>query len=198
MPEGKFRRAFSFAPTLLSANGRQKLEESEERLRTFIDSTKDMVFLKDDQFVSSSQTRPARICWAFARMTFWGKPILTFVPGESAVAGEARPYLEALATENGIIEAEDNFNGRIMKATKFRIDLGNGQVGLATVIRDVTEQRVAEEAVRERSGAFRTLSIVEGADLRHGCGGPKVVVWNKRARSRPWVSRRAHGRQGQL
>jgi len=104
--------------------------------------------LKDDQLRFIVANKTGQELLGLREEDILGKTDFDFVPGESAKRWR-KTDLEALATESGIIEAEDNFNGRTMRVTKFRIDLGNGRAGLATVVRDVTEQRAAEEAIRE-------------------------------------------------
>ena len=150
-----------------------RLKQSEERLRTFIDSTKDLVFLKDDQLRFIVANKAGQDLLGLREEEILGKTDFDFVPGESAKRWR-KTDLEALATENGIIEAEDTFNGRIMKATKFRIDLGNDRFGIASVVRDVTEQRAAEESVHRSEQRLRTfidsskeLIFLKDADFRY-------------------------------
>ena len=102
------------------------------------------------------------------------------MPRESARRWR-RTDLEALAAENAIIESEDIFNGRMLRATKFRIDLGNGNAGLATVIRDVTEQRAAEEALRASELRYRELADNMPAGIYEATFDGKVIYANKTA-----------------
>jgi PAS domain S-box-containing protein len=154
-------------------NAEEARKLTEERLRTFIDSTKDMVFLKDDELRFIVANKAGQELLGLCEEEILGKTDFDFLPRESAKRWR-KTDLEALATESGIIEAEDNFNGRTMRATKFRIDLGNDRFGLATVVRDVTEQRAAEENVRRSEERLRTfidsskeLIFLKDADLRY-------------------------------
>ena len=155
-----------------------RLKQSEERLRTFIDSTKDMVFLKDDQRRFIVANKAGQELLGLREEDILGKTDFDFVPGESARRWR-KTDLEALATERGVIETEDNYNGRTMRATKFRIDLGNGRAGLATAIRDVTEQRAAEEAIRESERRLSDIiNFLPDPTFVIDAGG-KVMVWNR-------------------
>jgi PAS domain S-box-containing protein len=158
----------------------KKIRESEERLRTFIDSTRDMVFLKDDKLRFIVANKAGQELLGLREEDILGKTDSDFVPRESARRWR-RTDLEALAAENAIIESEDIFNGRMLRATKFRIDLGNGRTGLATVIRDVTEQRAAEEALRASELRYRELADNMPAGIYEATFEGQVIYANKTA-----------------
>jgi len=131
--------------------------QSEKRLRQFIDSSRDIIFLKDEKF----------------RYVFMNETGLSFgnVKKEEDIVGktdfdlhadpDAREFrrgdLAALEKKQGPEIHDLVVDGRLLEVTKFPVDLGGGRTGVGGVVRDVTEQRQAEEMIRRSEELLRTF-----------------------------------------
>ncbi|MRR38120.1 PAS domain S-box protein, partial [bacterium] len=129
---------------------------SEERLRTFIDSSKDYIFLKDDRFRYLFMNKA---CLAFSGVEeegITGKTDFEHFPDD--YAREFRNGDVAALRKKTGSEVHDLFvNDRFLEVTKFRVDLGDGRAGIGGVVRDVTEQRLAAEKIRRSEELLRTF-----------------------------------------
>jgi PAS domain S-box-containing protein len=129
---------------------------SDKRLRQFIDSSKDLIFLKDESFRYLFANRG---CLAFSRAKeedVLGKT--DFEIFHNDVATEFRKGdLTALRCRSGSHSHDLVFDDRSFEVTKFRVDLGGGRTGVGGIVHDVTEQRLAAEKVRRSEERLRTF-----------------------------------------
>ena len=131
------------------------LRETEHRYRTFLDSTTDMAYLKDETFHYVMVNRANQEFFGKAEVEIVGKTDFELMP-PSAAENCRCSDLEAL-THEGIIVTEEQIGGRVFEAKKFAVGLENGKVGVGGLIREVTERKRAEEVLQTTLQRFYTI-----------------------------------------
>jgi len=125
----------------------QRLAESEARYRTFIDASPDLIFVKDEalRYILLNQANQALFGKTEAEIV--GKTDLELMPPQMADACRCSDQ-QAIA-QNDLVVVQERSNDKIYETRKFPVPMGNGQVGVGGVIRDITAHRQAEEALKE-------------------------------------------------
>ncbi|MFO7877741.1 MAG: PAS domain S-box protein [Desulfovermiculus sp.] len=120
----------------------EALRESENRYRTFINSTSDLVFLKDDQF------KYIVVNNSFAK--YYGKKPEEVIGlsdfdlmSEEAAKSCRNSDTNAIATSKAYI-TEESIGDRVFETLKFPVLLENKKIGVGGYIRDITERKQAE------------------------------------------------------
>lgn len=148
----------------------QDLIDSEKQYRTFINSTTDIVYLKDDQL--------RYVMVNTVQQQFFGKPEneicgmtdFQLMPQDDALHC-SKSDLEVLQNKKMIITTEA-FGNKYYETRKFPVSLKTGKTGVGAFIRDVTEQKQSEEAVHrktvelERMNAFMVDRELKMIDLK--------------------------------
>ena len=151
----------AFALTSLhSAAERQRLDEalrhSEARYQAFFNAAGEMAFLKDDGF------RYLMVNEAYRR--FLGKPLEEilgrddFALMEPRVARTCRQTDRQALTENRLVIAIEPIGERLYETRKFPVPLPDGRRGVGAYLREITEQKHAEDALRASEQRFRALT----------------------------------------
>jgi PAS domain S-box-containing protein len=133
----------------------ESLQANELLYRTFIDSSTDMAFLKDDRFRHLLANR--------ALCNYYGKPeneIIGKTDSElmdkSAAAKCRRSDKQAL-TENRIHVSEETIGGLTFETRKFPVKLTNGRIGVGGYIRDISERQRTEKSLLESEENFAEI-----------------------------------------
>ncbi len=124
------------------------LRISEDRYRTFIDSTSDGVFLKDNKLRYVIVNKSLRMFFKKTAQEIIGKTDLELRPPEDAkkAARADRKSLKA----SSIVISEETLGDRVYEIGRFAVLLGDKR-GIGGFVRDITERKTAEEELRTKS-----------------------------------------------
>lgn len=120
----------------------EALRESEERLRTFLNATKDAVFLKDDQLRYLFTNQANTLFIGKSEEQILGAADDEFFPENMARACKATDR-RAIEENDAILSCEQS-GDRFFETLKFPVSLSGGRTGVGGFIRDITERRQAE------------------------------------------------------
>ncbi|AGF79386.1 PAS domain S-box [Desulfocapsa sulfexigens DSM 10523] len=139
---------------------RKKAEETMKRTeslyRSFIDSMKDVAFLKDDKLRYLIANR--------ATCDFLGLPVEEVLGKtdfdlmhEDAANACRKTDIKALTSSNGIFVDEESFGDTIFETRKFQIRLADNVFGVGAYITDVTARKRSEEKLQESEEYTRNI-----------------------------------------
>lgn len=155
----------------------QKLHEalraSEARYQAFFNAATEMAFIKDDRF------RYLMVNEAYRR--FLGKPLAEilgkddFALLETHVARVCRQSDRRALQQQSLVVTIEPIGNRLYETRKFPVALPDGRIGVGAYIREITEQKRAEEAIKASEQRFRTLTqktsaailIYQGSKIRY-------------------------------
>jgi PAS domain S-box-containing protein len=159
----------------------EKLKQSEERLRTFIDASKELIFLKDADFRYLFLNKPGvDFCGFEGEDVVLGKTDYELFPKESA--DEMRKGdLAALRKKTGSEVHQLDMNGRTLEVTKFKVPLADGRTGVGGIAQDVTEKKKTEDALRASELRYRELADNMPAGIYEATFDGKVIYANRTA-----------------
>ncbi|MBA4418223.1 MAG: hypothetical protein C0392_09990 [Syntrophus sp. (in: bacteria)] len=125
------------------------LRASEDRYRTFIDSSSDGVFLKDDQLRYVIVNKLLRTFFRKNERDIIGKTDFELRPvGDAEKAARADKKSLKLSS---IVVSEEAIGDRIYETRRFSVNLGEKVRGIGGFVRDITERKKAEEELRVKS-----------------------------------------------
>jgi PAS domain S-box-containing protein len=128
-------------------NTNQKLTQSEESYRTFINSTLDLVFLKDEHFRHVIVNNAYSKYLGKKEHEIIGKTDFELLPKHMAKACR-HSDLNALKSRDPFVSEERN-KDRVYETRKFSVKLGNGKLGIGGYVREITEGVKAKEALKK-------------------------------------------------
>ena len=140
----------------------EALRESKELYRTFINATPDMVFLKDEQFRHIVANKWLAAFFGKPEGEVVGKSDFELMP-QTAAEKCRHTDLEALSSKS-IFVSEEIVGDQWYETLKFPVELGQNRVGVGGFIRDTTERKRAEEALRKAEENYRSIfeNAIEG------------------------------------
>jgi PAS domain S-box-containing protein len=130
-------------------SARRRTEASEERFRAFMQNSPSGVFLKDDEgrylFVNRAGEQ------LIGRKDWLGKTDDELVPGRAGgeIRGHDRAVLDESSPRLYDLRLPTPKGERTLSSVKFTLSDASGRRYIGSITRDVTEQRAAEEALRE-------------------------------------------------
>lgn len=152
----------------------EQLKESREIYKTFIDSSDERIFLKDEQFrnIMINKKNAAFLGKSFNEII--GKTDFDLLPHEIAVKNHESDTL--VLSINSIVTGEEIQNGRIYEIRKFPVKFTNDKTGIGGYIRDVTERKKTEESLLLRSTALENAA--NGIIITDTNG---IIIWSNPA-----------------
>ncbi len=123
-----------------------ELRASEERTRTFIDASEDLIFLKDRELRYLLVNRANAQFFGLDESEIIGKRDGDLMPPAAAAACEASDRAALHAA--GAVVAEEVVGDRTYETRKFPVRLAGGEAGVGGYIKDITELKHAEDAAR--------------------------------------------------
>jgi PAS domain S-box-containing protein len=132
------------------------LRESEERYRVFINSTKDMAFLKDDKFNYQFVNKSLAGFFGKEEREIIGRQDAVLMPEEAAARCHATDVKSLTSPE--VVVSEELIGDRIYETHKFRVPLGGSRIGIGGYIRDVTERRSSELQLQRQAEELKALN----------------------------------------
>lgn len=133
----------------------EALKESEERYKTFIESTDDMAFVKDESLRYIITNNVLANLFGKQPAEVVGKTDNDLMSPEGA-ANCMDSDLRAIH-ENRLIISEETVGDKIYETRKFPVHFKNGSVGVGGYIREITEKKLAEVALKNSEEKFRSL-----------------------------------------
>lgn len=147
--------AGNVAVAILSIRAERELAESETRYRTFMNSATDNTYLKDDQLRYLMVNKAQEEFFGKTAEQILGKTDFDLMPNQAAQACQISDQM-VLKSRQTILNHEQMGN-RIYETRKFPVSLRNGKTGVGAYIRDITEQQIANQAIRESQEKYRDL-----------------------------------------
>ncbi len=135
----------------------KKLLESQRQMRLFIDSSPDMYFLKDKELKYVLLNKKNCEFFGKSEKELIGKTDFDLMPKDAA-EGCRKSDIAAIEKKEQIIDLE-KVGGRIYETRKAPLIINGSVEGLTGIIKDVTDEKNAEEKLRQSEEKYR--SIVE-------------------------------------
>ena len=129
------------------------LQLSDIRFRTFLNAASDMVFLKDSEYRHLFANRALAAFFGSSVDHVVGKTDYELMPSEGANSCR-RSDTKAL-NEKSVVVTEEYIGSNCYETIKFPVALGKEQEGVGGFIRDITERKKAEDALRRSEEELR-------------------------------------------
>jgi PAS domain S-box-containing protein len=140
------------------------VKEREERYRLFIDSLDDMAFLKDNQFRYLMVNRSLASWFGRTEPEILTKTDFDLMPEQNARLFHESDRL--VFDADSVIITEKRAGDRIYEIHTFKVPLTDGIFGIGGYIKDITETRQMELALRINSSAIdSSINAIAFADM---------------------------------
>jgi len=125
------------------------LRASDDRYRTFIDSSSDGVFLKDERLRYVIVNKLLRSFFRKTEEEIIGRTDMELRPTEDAEKAR-KADLKSLKSSS-IVVSEETIGNRIYETRRFAVTLADNKRGIGGFLRDITERKRTEEELRVKS-----------------------------------------------
>ncbi len=143
--------ASMFVGTIKDITKRKQEEDarllSELNLRTFLNTTSDMAFLKDEYYRHMFANVSLQDFFKKELPEIIGKTDFDLMP--LSAAEKCRESDERALVENKVITSEEVIGERYFETVKFPVPLGKGQTGIGGFIREITSRKLTEKKIFE-------------------------------------------------
>lgn len=143
----------------------QNLIDSEEQYRTFMNSTNDIAYLKDEKL--------RYIMINKVQQEFFGTPAEKIIGKTDAELMDKINAGNCMKTDLSVLETMkmqvtiEKFGTKLFETRKFPVRLKGGKKGVGAFIRDVTEQSENEEAIRQKTAEIERFNkLLVGRELK--------------------------------
>jgi PAS domain S-box-containing protein len=143
----------AFSDITQEKEARQQKELLHQRNQLFVNSTNDLVFLKDSQFRYLMVNEANRALFDKPLEEILGKTDYDLMPKEAA--DSCRRSDEQALDKKRLIQVEERVGNFVYSVTKFTVPLEDGAIGVGGIIRDITQRVKYEEAIRESAHKWK-------------------------------------------
>ncbi|HOI72636.1 MAG TPA: PAS domain S-box protein [Syntrophales bacterium] len=161
-----FGRVWFFRDITERKRVEEELKESETRYSTFINSTSDFVFLKDNHFQHIVANKALADFYGRTSEEIIGLSDFDLMPEEAAQ--NCRASDREAVTMGSVVSTEEAVGDRVFETTKFPVPLQSGKTGVGGFIRDITERKRAVEERRELEEQLQRAEKMEALGLLAG------------------------------
>lgn len=142
-------RLWSFRDITESLHAGKLLRESENRYRMFINTTPDLVFIKDENLRHLVVNKALCQFYEKSEAELLGKTDEQLFGRMEYATEWTRTDLEAIRLNDIIISVEE-LGTRTFETIKFPVEYESGKTGVGGYIRDITARRLAETELQEK------------------------------------------------
>ena len=153
--DGRWHAAGIVRDTTNRKRAEMALKESEERFGNFLNTSKDLVFIKDQHYRYLFVNKANQDFFGISEQEIIGKTDFELMPEE--LAEECLKSDQRAIAENDIVTVEERSADRIFEIRKFPVKLACQEVGVGAFIRDITARKRAEEALESSEEKYRNL-----------------------------------------
>ena len=153
--DGRWHAAGIVRDTTNRKRAEMALKESEERFGNFLNTSKDLVFIKDQHYRYLFVNKANQDFFGLSEQEIIGKTDFELMPEE--LAEECLKSDQRAIAENEIVTVEERSADRIFEIRKFPVKLACQEVGVGAFIRDITARKRAEEALESSEEKYRNL-----------------------------------------
>ena len=133
-----------------------QLEKEKKQFEMFINSSQDLIFLKDDHFRHLIANSALADFYGKAVDELIGKTDYELMNAQNADA--CRNSDQAAVNENGTISFAETVNDRIFEARKFPVAIDRDKTGVGAIIRDNTTEYRQQETINRVSETNRIIA----------------------------------------
>jgi len=133
----------------------ETLRLKEQRYRSFIDSTTDYVFLKDEQFKHLVVNKSYSSSYNMTEKEILGKTDFELMP--EPFASNCLISDKKTIETNGLVITEEIWGDKTFETVKFPVEYQKGKIGVGGFVRDISERRKAEKARIETEEKYRNI-----------------------------------------
>ena len=158
----------------------EKIRRSEEMLRTFVDSSRDYIFLKDEKGRNILLNRAVRKYTGRPEGEIIGKTDAELLP--PAVAARSLSSDRKVLDAGTALSFREKERDRTFEVMKFPVHFSEDRVGVGGIIRDITESILAQEALQASEARYRELADTIPVGVYESGMDGNIFYVNKTAR----------------